>query len=101
MSKKLQIFMEYKVKQDSIAEYEKAMKEIIRVLPDYGATNINWFVATEQENLYVEMFEVPTESHYHALKKIRQCSDHFVFSSIDPMINGGCEKIHCWAFQKK
>ncbi|WP_096201673.1 hypothetical protein [Bacillus sp. FJAT-45350] len=101
MSNYLQIFMEYKVKQENIQDYEKAMEEILKELPEFGASNIQWFVATDQDDLYVEMFEVPTDSHYHALKKLRQCNDHHIFSKIAPMVEGGCEKIHCWAFKKK
>ncbi len=51
--------------------------------------------------LYVEMYEVPTSSHYHALKKLRKSSEHTIFSGIIPFIEGGAEKIHCWAFQRK
>ncbi len=93
--------MEYKVDQTKIEEYEGAMKEIISTLPDYEAKNIQWYVAEDQPHLYVEMYEVPTTSHYQVLKKLRRSKEHPVFSAIVPYINGGVEKIHCWAFQRK
>ncbi|MFC0471213.1 hypothetical protein ACFFHM_12120 [Halalkalibacter kiskunsagensis] len=101
MTKPLQIFMEYKVDETKIKEYEVAMTEIIKTLPNYEAANIQWYVAEDQPYLYVEMYEVPTSSHYQVLKKIRRSTDHPVFSQIVPFISGGAEKIHCWAFQRK
>ena len=101
MSTQLQIFMEYKIKEASVQDYEKAMEGVIAELKQYEATNIQWFVATEQDLLYVEMFEVPTESHFHALKQLRKSTKNAVFRQIIPFIEGGPEKIHCWAFRKK
>jgi hypothetical protein len=101
MTKPLQIFMEYKVREQDIDTYEEVMKEIIKTLPDYEAENIQWYVADDQPFLYVEMYEVPTASHYQVLKKIRRQADHAVFGKIVPLIEGGAEKIHCWAFQRK
>ncbi|MCM3762235.1 hypothetical protein M3212_15790 [Alkalihalobacillus oceani] len=101
MTKPLQIFMEYKVKEAEIESYEAAMKEVIQALPEYGASRIEWFVAEDQPHLYVEMFEVPTQSHYHVLKKLRRSEEHSLFRTIVPYIEGGAENIHCWAFQRK
>ncbi|WP_062052158.1 hypothetical protein [Bacillus sp. JCM 19034] len=101
MTKPLQIFMEYKIISHKIKEYEEAMELILETLPQYDVSNIEWFVAEDQPYLYVEMFHVPTVSHYKALKELRQSTDHPVFSSIVPYIEGGVEKIHCWAFQRK
>ncbi|GAE26384.1 hypothetical protein JCM9140_2440 [Halalkalibacter wakoensis JCM 9140] len=102
MTKPLQIFMEYKVNKNQVHEYEQAMKEIIEVLPEYEATNIQWFVGEEdQPYLYVEMFEVPTISHYEVIKNMRRSAEHSTFGKIVPFIDGGAEKIHCWAFKRK
>ncbi|WP_227938021.1 hypothetical protein [Alkalihalobacillus deserti] len=101
MTKSLQIFMEYKVKENSVEAYEHVMKEVIETLADYEAEKIQWYVADDQPFLYVEMYEVPTASHYQILKKIRRQADHTVFGKIVPYIEGGAEKIHCWAFQRK
>lgn len=101
MTKPLQIFMEYKIIPQKIKEYEAAMEMVLTTLPNYDVSEIEWFVAEDQPYLYVEMFEVPTVSHYQALKKLRQSTEHPVFSSIVPFIEGGEKKIHCWAFQRK
>lgn len=95
----LQIFIEYKVKENHVEKYESVMKEIINILPEFSATKIEWFVATDQPFLYVEMFQVPTKAHYQALKKLRKSNEHPVFSKLDPFIEGGLEKLNCWAFQ--
>ncbi|WP_026675670.1 hypothetical protein [Alkalihalobacterium bogoriense] len=101
MTESLQIFMEYKVLPQKIKEYEQAMKNILELLPEYEASDIEWYVAADQGALYVEMFTLPTKSHYHVLKKLRQSDEHPVFGQIAPCIDGGSEKIHCWAFYKK
>ncbi|TWI52882.1 hypothetical protein [Halalkalibacter nanhaiisediminis] len=101
MTQPLQIFMEYKVSEEKVEAYERAMESIIEALPDYGASRIQWYVAEDQPHLYVEMYEVPTSSHYHALKKLRKSHEHTLFSQIIPYIEGGSEKIHFWAFQRK
>lgn len=101
MSESVQIFMEYKVKEEKIVEYELAMKEILAALPEFEATDIEWFVASDQPYLYVEMFKMPTLAHYHAFKKLRRDTDHYLFGKLIPFVEGGIEKIHCWAFQRK
>lgn len=101
MTKALQIFMEYKVNEHYLNEYEQAMERVLEELPQFGATNIQWFVSEEQPFLYVEMYEVPTQSHYHVLKKLRKSTDHHIFGKIAEFIDGGTDKIHCWAFQRK
>lgn len=99
MSQSLQIFIEYKVKESRVNEYEAIMKAILDTLPEFGASDVQWFVADDQPHLYVEMFKVPTQAHYIALKKLRQSDEHHLFGRIAPLIEGGCEKIHCWAFK--
>ncbi|SDH43282.1 hypothetical protein SAMN05192534_105142 [Alteribacillus persepolensis] len=101
MDDKLQIFMEYKVKPEKESLYREVMAEIAAVLPTYEVSNFQWFSAFDQDGLFVEMFEVPTPSHYHTLKKWRTSKSHQVFSKLDECVKGGTEKIHCWAFQAK
>lgn len=95
----LQIFIEYKVKETKVKQYEKAIQEVLKKLPEYSAEKIEWFVATDQPHLYVEMFQVPNIAHYQALKKMRKSQDHPVFGQLDEFIEGGLEKLNCWAFQ--
>ncbi len=102
MTKPLHIFIEYKIKEQSVEAYERAMKErILRELPLHGASNIQWFAAHDQPCLYVEMFEVPASSYYHALQELRQSENAPVFGEICQYVAGGSQKIHCWAFQRK
>jgi hypothetical protein len=95
----LQIFIEYTVKATDVDKYEELMKEIIDKLPEYSAEKIQWFRATDQPFLYVEMFQVPNAAHYQALKKLRKSLDHSTFGQLDHFIEGGLEKLNCWAFQ--
>ena len=95
----LQIFIEYKIKETKVDEYEAAMKEILNKLPEFNAEKIDWFRATDQPFLYVEMFQVPTVAYYQAIKKIRKSVDHPVFGKLDQFLEGGLEKLNCWAFQ--
>lgn len=98
-SSTLQIFIEYKVKESKLNKYELIMKEVVKKLPEFSAEKIEWFVATDQPFLYVEMFQVPTLAHYQALKKLRKTVDHPLFGQLDDLIEGGLEKLNCWAFQ--
>jgi hypothetical protein len=97
----LQIILEYKVKETEIEKYEALMGQILEKLPDYSAKNIQWFVSTDQPFLYVEMFQVPNVAHYQALKKMRTSKEHLTFGQLDQYIDGGLEKLNCWAFQTK
>lgn len=97
----LQIFIEYKINETEVDQYESVMQEVIRKLPEYSAENIQWFVSTDQPNLYVEMFQVPNIAHYKALKKLRKSYEHPIFSQLDKYIEGGLDRLNCWAFQTK
>ncbi len=98
---KITVFMEYKVKNECVQEYEKLMKEFARALSTYDANHFQWFQAADQEGLYVEMFDVPTLSHYHTLKKWRRSKEHSLFKKLDEHVVGGLEKVNCWAFLRK
>lgn len=95
----LQIFIEYKVRETEVENYEEIMSEIIAKLPEFSAEKIEWFVSTDQPFLYVEMFQVPTLAHYQALKKLRLSKEHLIFGQLDKFIEGGLEKLNCWAFK--
>ena len=101
MSRAVQIFLEYKVKEDSIKEYEKMMEDVLAGLEKFGASQVDWYEAADQGSLYVEMFKLPTMAHYDTIKKYRQDKDHPLFGKLDPFIEGGCKKVHCWAFIQK
>lgn len=101
MSKKITVFMEYKVRPEYVQDYENVMKEFAQALPTYDANHFQWFKAADQEGLYVEMFDVPTLSHYHTLKKWRRSKEHSLFKKLDEYVVGGLEKVNCWAFIRK
>lgn len=98
-SVKLQIFIEYKVKEAKIKQYEAIMKDVLEKLEEFQAEKIEWFVGTDQPFLYVEMFQVSNISHYHGIKSLRKSIEHPVFGQLDSFIEGGLEKLNCWAFQ--
>ncbi|WP_246056208.1 hypothetical protein [Alteribacter natronophilus] len=100
--KNLQIFLEYKVKSDRTDEYETFMADLLPALAEYGAEETDWYEAADQPGLYVEMFRLPTMSHYHAMKKLR-CTEreHPLFSKLEDYVEGGLRKVHCWAFVQK
>ncbi|WP_158738416.1 hypothetical protein [Alteribacillus sp. YIM 98480] len=101
MDEKLHIFMEYKIIPEQEQNYTRIMKEIAQVLPNYEVEKFQWFSAADQQCLFVEIFEVPTLSHYHTLRKWRCSKSHHIFGKLDDCIEGGVQKIHCWAFQAK
>ncbi|MDG5786240.1 hypothetical protein QA612_01970 [Evansella sp. AB-P1] len=101
MNQGLQIFLEYKIKPEFVNEYEKHMNEILVELEQYSATEVDWYEAADQKHLYVEMFKLPTMAHYHAIKEMRQNSNHAVFGRLDQYVDGGIKKVHCWAFVQR
>ncbi|MFA9559254.1 hypothetical protein ACERII_18240 [Evansella sp. AB-rgal1] len=101
MNQQIQVFMEYKIKPELVKEYEQAMEKIGAEVGDYEVTDFQWYKAADQGALYVEMYKVPTMSHYNSIKKWRKDKDHPVFGKLNEYVPGGIEKVHCWAFLKK
>ncbi|WP_100398037.1 MFS transporter [Bacillus sp. FJAT-44742] len=101
MEATLHIFIEYRIKEEHVKEYEALIENIAASLSEYGAEKFQWYAAEDQPNLYVELFKVPTKSHYHTLKKWRKSKEHPLFGKLDPVIDGGLEKLNCWAFQAR
>ncbi|MDQ0256886.1 hypothetical protein J2S74_004308 [Evansella vedderi] len=101
MNRPLQIFMEYKIKDDSVETYEGAMKKVLKALEENEASDIHWYKAADQGSLYVEMFKVPTMSHYNEIKEKRRDEQHPVFGHLEKYVDGGLKKVHCWAFIEK
>ncbi|KYG26946.1 hypothetical protein AZF04_11430 [Alkalihalobacillus trypoxylicola] len=97
----LQVFMEYKIKEECKLEYEKWMPEVKSKVIQSGGNDYEWFQSIEQGSLYVEMFKVPSYEKYLEIKKTRQSESEPIFKSIIPFIEGGSKKIHCWAFERK
>ncbi len=101
MNKNIYIFMEYKIKTEKRKLYQQLMKETAAALSDYQVESFQWFQAVDQKGLYVEMFHVPALSYYHTLKKERRSKDHPIFGKLEECVEGGLEKINCWAFYAK
>lgn len=101
MNNKLTVFIEYKIKSDTIEPYEAHMENVIKELKKDGAYTVSWMKAIDQDLLYVESFDVADEAAYQYIKESRLSGDHPVYGKLDNMINGGLPKLHCWAFQKK
>lgn len=96
----LTVFMEYKVNHETLQSYEYEMASVIDELKKLGAADIQWYRAADQPSLYVEYFKVKDKEAYETIKEKRTSSEHPVFSKLFPLVSGGAEKIHCWAFEK-
>jgi hypothetical protein len=94
------VFMEYKVNPDTIQAYESVMEFVISELESLGVSRIEWYRAVDQHSLYVECFRVQNKNEYEIIKEKRISSEHPVFSKLQTYIEGGSEKIHCWAFEQ-
>ncbi|MGY4690545.1 hypothetical protein [Salibacterium sp. K-3] len=101
MKKKIHIFIEYKIAPDKKQRYARVMKETAEALAAFGASSFQWFEAVDQKHLYVEVFEVESLSVYHTVKEARRSKNHPVFGQLDDCLEGGLEKLHCWAFVSK
>ncbi|ADU29240.1 hypothetical protein [Evansella cellulosilytica] len=101
MNNQLHIFMEYRIKSEYVKEFENKMPDVMKELERHEAIETEWFEAADQKNLYVEMFKLPTHSHYHDIKNVRRDKAHPIFGQFDQYVEGGIEKVHCWAFVKR
>jgi hypothetical protein len=99
MTKKIQVFAEYKIKNNDIAAYEKAMENVIDRLSEEGAKNIQWYKSVDQNHLYVEMYTVNSIEDYTRIKEFRKSTVAPSYKDIHPFIEGGVEKLHMWAFE--
>ncbi|GLB59858.1 hypothetical protein [Cytobacillus sp. NCCP-133] len=101
MKQNVQMIVQYEVKGCSLSQYQAVMDKIIEMLPSYDAADIKVSQYAAGSYKIIESFNVPTESHYFALKKLRKSAKHNVFGSLDPIISGGLAKMDCWALKKQ
>ena len=94
MKNSLHIYLEYEIKQNSQPQYKQIMNNIVETLPQYDAFDIHWERALDQSNRYIERFIVPTESHFHVLRRMRTSPCHLLFGLLDECICGGVKEIN-------
>jgi hypothetical protein len=100
MSNGFQVFIEYKVKKTFNHQYEQLMQNVISLLSEFGAERIEWYSFGHQSNKYIEVFLVPTEAHFYALKKIRTSKHHDIFTHFENYVEGGGKSIQYLALKK-
>lgn len=89
LSKPVRIFIEYKVKESLIQQYEEHMEKVLDSLPSFGAHQIEWFNNGNQN--YIETFALPTISHFVAFRKLRGEKLNRIFGCLDQFMEGGIE----------
>lgn len=90
----VKVFVEYKIKPDKREQYLHSVKEIQRRMEQGGASHFSLYEGSDQPDLFVEMFDVPSIEIYYLLKEERSMQP-----VIDDCIAGGAAKIHIWAFE--
>ena len=96
----IQMIIQYEVKQGLLDQYREAIDKISTMLPNFEA-DMFFCSQSEQRNMFIESFYVPTEAHYHALKKLRLSRAHSVFGRLDDFVPGGLEGIAFMAIKQK
>lgn len=96
----IQMIIQYEVKQNLLSQYKETIESISMVLADFEADMFSCSQAG-QRNMFMETFFVPTESHYHALKKIRLSRTHPVFGCLEKFVPGGLEEMGFMAIKQK
>ncbi|MCA1066215.1 hypothetical protein QTG56_21280 [Rossellomorea sp. AcN35-11] len=94
MKNTLHIYLEYEIKHHLQPQYKQIMTNIVKTLPQYDAFNIQWERSETDPNRYIERFIVPTESHFHVLKRLRTSQHHLLFGLLDECICGGLKDIN-------
>jgi hypothetical protein len=95
----LQMYIQYEIKESSIEQYQHLMKNILENLKSYDALEIQWLPSSGSQTAYIEIITLPTEAHYHALKKLRKSRQHLLFGMLDDCISGGLNKMDCFALK--
>ncbi len=100
MSNSVSVYIEYYVKKSVVYQYEKQMENVLDLLTELGAANLQWYVSPKADNLYVEQFHLPTEAYFHALKKLRVSNENHIIKELNQYIEGGVESITFLACKK-
>lgn len=95
LTKQLHIFIEYPIKETAIQKYEQTMKSVLCIMKEIGAEDIKWTKQMTKHGVtyYTESFYFPTESHFFALKKFRNSSNHDLFQQLSECIDQKTGKI--------
>lgn len=94
------IFIEYKVEQGVRNDYLLSMDLVQERLQAVGVQAYQFLEATDQENLYVETFQLDGEELYHRWKQeISAGEDTTPWSPIFPYIKGGKGRFNMWSFK--
>jgi mRNA deadenylase 3'-5' endonuclease subunit Ccr4 len=96
MNKQIRIYVEYKIEESAIQQYHMLLDQIVKTLERFDAKHIEC-CKSEKQNQYMEIFTVPTESHFHAIKKIHKNKNHSIFGKLHEIVSGGSERILCRA----
>lgn len=96
----IQMIIQYEVKQSLLGQYREAIDKISDMLPEFEADMFS-YSQSEQRNMFIESFYVPTEAHYHAMKKLRLSRSHSVFGRLEDFVPGGLEQIGFMAIKQK
>ena len=99
MNHSLQMYIQYEIKESSIEHYQQLMKNILQSLESYDAIDIQWLPSPDSSTAFIEVITLPTESHYHALKKLRKSRQHLLFGMLDDCISGGLNKMNCFGLK--
>ncbi|MBM6616461.1 hypothetical protein [Bacillus suaedaesalsae] len=95
----IKIFIEYKVKESFIQQYEEQMEKVLDSLPSFGARQIEWFQNGKQH--YIETFSLPTISHFVAFRKMRGEKLNQIYGCLDQFMEGGIDNIQMHAVKVK
>ncbi|WP_108670538.1 hypothetical protein [Peribacillus acanthi] len=96
MNKQIKIYVEYTIEESAIPQYQMLIKQIVEALEHFEAQSIECY-KTEKQDQFMEIFTVPTESHFHAIKRIHKNKNHTVFGKLHRIVSGGADQISCRA----
>ncbi|RIW32323.1 hypothetical protein D3H55_13720 [Bacillus salacetis] len=100
MNHSFQMYIQYEIKEPFIEQYQQLMKDILQSLKSYEAMDVQWMSPPGSTTVFLEVITLPTESHYHALKKLRKSRKHLVFGTLDACISGGLDKMDCFGLKQ-
>lgn len=66
----------------------------------FEAKNFYWEQVDTNPAIVIERCDIPSESHFHALKQFRKMEAHQVFGQLETFIIGGLETIRFFCVKK-
>ncbi|MDQ0175698.1 hypothetical protein [Bacillus chungangensis] len=100
MNNFLQMYIQYEIATCAYLHYTQIMELLSVEMSRFEAKNFYWEQVDTNPAIVIERCDIPSESHFHALKQFRKMEAHQVFGQLETFIIGGLETIRFFCVKK-